>query len=79
MKEFYKWRGIISSQGGAVEKSFKYSLWPPEKSLVCLETFCLKNNPKRKKKPDNSINFGLLGATLFLSCSAFRPYFRAVV
>ena len=66
MKEFYKWRGIISSQESAVEEPFKYSLWPSEKSLVCLETFCLKNNPKGKKKPDNSINFGLLGATFFL-------------
>ena len=66
MKEFYKWRGIISSQGSAVEEPFKYSLWPPEKKSGVLRDFLLEKQPKGKKKPDNSINFGLLGATFFL-------------
>ena len=59
MREFYKLRGIISSQESAVEEPFKYSLWPSEKSLVCLETFCLKNNPK-------GIKFRFVGCNLFL-------------
>ena len=33
-------------------------------SLVCLQTCCLKN--RQKIETDNSINFGLLGATFFV-------------
>ena len=35
-----------------------------KKSLVCSETCCLKNG--QKTETDNSINFGLLGATFLL-------------
>ena len=77
MKEFYKWRGIISSQESAIEEPFKYSLWPSEKSLVCLETFCLKNNPKGKKNLTTAL-ISVCWVQPF-SCFAFRPYFRAVV
>ena len=38
-----------------------------KKSLVCLETCCLKN--RQKTETDNSINFGLLGATFFFPLS----------
>ena len=41
MKEFYKWRGIISSQESAVEEPFKYSLTIRKKSGV-LRDFLLE-------------------------------------
>ena len=65
MRKFCKSRGIIPSQESAVEKPLKCSSWPSEKSLVCSETCCLKNEQKKKQQQqtDNIINFVLLGAT----------------
>ena len=63
MRKFCKSRGIIPSQESAVEKPLKCSLWPSEKSRVCSETCCLKNE---QKKTDKIINFVFLGATFLL-------------
>ena len=76
MRKFCKSRGIIPSQESAVEKPLKCSSWPSDKSLVCSETCCLKNEQKKTTKTDNIINFVLLGArflffrfpSVFLRC-----------
>ena len=74
MKEFYKWRGIISSQESAVEEPFKYSLWPSEKSL---RLFAWKITQREKKNLTTAL-ISVCWVQPF-SCFAFRPYFRAVV
>ena len=79
MRKFCKSRGIIPSQESAVEKPLKCSLWPSEKSLVCSETCCLKNEQKKKQqKTDNIIKFRFVGCNIFVFPLSVR-ILRAVV
>ena len=66
-----------SSQESAVEKQIKYSLCPSEKSLLCLETCCLKNEQKKKQKKTTTATISV-GCVKPFCFSAFRPYFCAV-